>query len=92
MNLFYLDENLDKCAEYHVDKHIVKMPLEAAQLLCTAIWVDEVLGFVPRALNREESAVLNEHKAKIGTTSYTISANDVQSSLHDMDSFFLRQF
>ena len=31
MNLFYLDENLDKCAEYHVDKHIVKMPLEVAQ-------------------------------------------------------------
>ena len=51
MNLFYLDEDLDKCAEYHVDKHIVKMPLEAAQLLCTAIWVDEVLGFTPRALN-----------------------------------------
>jgi hypothetical protein len=65
MNLFYLDEDLDKCAEAHVDRHIVKMPLEAAQLLCTAIWVDEVLGFVPRALNREESAVLNEHKAKI---------------------------
>ena len=29
MNLFYLDKNFDKCAEYHVDKHIVKMPLEA---------------------------------------------------------------
>ena len=25
MNLFYLDEDLDKCAEYHVDKHIVKI-------------------------------------------------------------------
>ena len=41
------------------------MPLEAAQLLCTAVWVDEVLGFVPRALNKEESKVLNEEKAKI---------------------------
>ena len=65
MNLFYLDEDFDKCAQYHVDKHIVKMPLEAAQLLCTAVWVDEVLGFVPRALNKEESKVLNEEKAKI---------------------------
>ena len=65
MNLFYLDEDMDKCAEYHVDKHIVKMPLEAAQLLCTAIWVDHVLGFVPRALNKEESKILNEEKAKI---------------------------
>ena len=62
MNLFYLDEDLDKCAEAHVDKHVNKMILEAAQLLCTAIWVDELLGFVPRALNKEESAVLNEYK------------------------------
>ena len=65
MNLFYLDEDFDKSAQYHVDKHIVKMPLEAAQLLCTAVWVDEVLGFVPRALNKEERKILNEEKAKI---------------------------
>ena len=65
MNLFYLDEDLDKCAEYHVDKHIVKMPLEAAQLMCTTVWVDHVLGFVPRALNKEESKILYEHKAKL---------------------------
>ena len=64
MNLFYLDEDFDKSAQYHVDKHIVKMPLEAAQLLCTAVWVDEVLGFVPRALNKEESKILNEEKVK----------------------------
>lgn len=52
MNLFYLDKNLDKCAEYHVDKHVNKMILEAAQLLCTAIWVDRLLGFIPRALEK----------------------------------------
>jgi len=62
MNLFYLDENLDKCAEAHVDKHIVKMPLEVAQILCTAIWIDKYLGFIPRALNKEETAELNELK------------------------------
>ena len=65
MNLFYLDEDLDKCAQYHVDKHIVKMPLEAAQLLCTAVWIDHLLGFVPRALNAEEREVLNTAKADI---------------------------
>ena len=65
MNLFYLDKNFDKCAEYHVDKHIVKMPLEVAQLLCTAIWVDKHLGFVPRALDKAESKILNDLKKEI---------------------------
>ena len=65
MNLFYLDKNLDKCAEAHVDKHIVKMPLEVAQILCTTTWIDKHLGFVPRALNKEESDHLNSLKREI---------------------------
>jgi hypothetical protein len=36
MNIFILDRDLVKSAQAHVDKHIVKMPLETAQLLCTA--------------------------------------------------------
>lgn len=36
MNIFYLDSNVTKCAEYHNDKHVVKMILEYAQLLSTA--------------------------------------------------------
>lgn len=36
MNIFYLDHNVEKCAEYHNDKHVVKMILEYAQLLSTA--------------------------------------------------------
>ena len=36
MNIFYLDEDVQKCAEYHVDRHVVKMILEYAQLLSTA--------------------------------------------------------
>lgn len=35
MNIFYLDKNITKCAQYHCDKHIVKMILEYAQLLST---------------------------------------------------------
>ena len=34
MNIFILDEDVKKCAQYHVDKHVVKMILETAQLLC----------------------------------------------------------
>jgi len=36
MNIFYLDRNPYKAAEKHYNKHVVKMVLEAAQLLCTA--------------------------------------------------------
>jgi hypothetical protein len=34
MNIFFLDLDTKKCAEYHCDKHVVKMILETAQLLC----------------------------------------------------------
>lgn len=36
MNIFYLDEYPTQAARYHVDKHVVKMILEYAQLLSTA--------------------------------------------------------
>ena len=36
MNIFYLDRDVDTCAEMHNDKHVVKMILEYAQLLSTA--------------------------------------------------------
>ena len=38
MNIFYLDKNVSKCAQYHNDKHVVKMILETAQLLCGSHW------------------------------------------------------
>lgn len=39
MNIFVLSENPEWAAKYHHDKHVVKMILESAQLLCTAKWV-----------------------------------------------------
>lgn len=36
MNIFYLDNNPRTCSEMHLDKHVVKMILEYAQLLSTA--------------------------------------------------------
>jgi hypothetical protein len=36
MNIFYLDEDPKICAQYHCDKHVVKMIIEYAQLLSTA--------------------------------------------------------
>ena len=39
MNIFYLDHDLKKCAEYHVDRHCTKMIIEYAQLLSSAHWM-----------------------------------------------------
>lgn len=36
MNIFYLDKDPKLAAQYHCDKHVVKMILESAQLLSTA--------------------------------------------------------
>lgn len=36
MNIFYLDPDPVKCAEYHCDSHAVKMIVEYCQLLSTA--------------------------------------------------------
>ena len=35
MNIFVLDLDFKLNAQYHVDQHVVKMPTEAAQMLCT---------------------------------------------------------
>lgn len=36
MNIFYLDKDPKVCAEMHLDKHVVKMIIEYAQLMSTA--------------------------------------------------------
>jgi hypothetical protein len=36
MNVFVLDKDPVKAAQLHADKHVVKMILETAQMLCTA--------------------------------------------------------
>lgn len=37
MNIFILDKNISKCAEYHCDQHVIKMILESVQIMCTAL-------------------------------------------------------
>lgn len=43
VNIFILDTDIEKCAEYHVTKHIGKMQLELSQLLCTALHLNPIL-------------------------------------------------
>ena len=54
MNIFFLDFDVKKCAEYHCDKHVVKMILETAQLLCGVHHVtDQVTDQVPYKLSHK---------------------------------------
>lgn len=39
MNIFVLDLNTTKCAEYHVNSHVTKMIVEYCQLLCGVHWI-----------------------------------------------------
>jgi hypothetical protein len=54
MNIFFLDENPTLSAQYHVDKHVVKMILETAQLLCSVHHVtDQDTHQVPYKLSHK---------------------------------------
>ena len=54
MNIFFLDENPILSAQYHVDKHVVKMILETAQLLCSVHHVtDQDTDQVPYKLSHK---------------------------------------
>jgi hypothetical protein len=37
MNIFALSMDAEQAAKWHMDKHVVKMPLETAQMLCSAL-------------------------------------------------------
>jgi hypothetical protein len=54
MNIFLLDTDTKKCAQYHCDKHVVKMILETAQLLCGVHHMtDQVTDQVPYKLSHK---------------------------------------
>jgi hypothetical protein len=53
VNIFYLDPNTTKCAEYHVDRHCVKMIVEYAQLLSTAHRVLDGVEYVDTSSGRK---------------------------------------
>lgn len=71
MNVFYLDHDPDLCAQYHCDKHVVKMIIEYAQLMSTAHRMldgEEWIGrnLTGRRIRRfwHPDPVMNEHLYK----------------------------
>jgi len=59
VNLFYLHEDPQICASMHCDKHVVKMIIETAQLLSTAVRTIE-----PNAPNVYKTSHLNHPSAR----------------------------
>jgi hypothetical protein len=60
MNLFVLAVGVKAAAQAHGDKHVVKMLLEACQMLYTAHWTavyPEIIGTKPKALATPQSMV-----------------------------------
>jgi hypothetical protein len=51
MNIFYLDKNPRACAEMHLDKHVVKMIIEYAQLMSTAHRLLDGVPYVDKTAN-----------------------------------------
>ncbi|QDZ20563.1 hypothetical protein HOP50_04g30830 [Chloropicon primus] len=53
MNLFYLDEDEEQCAKAHCNKHVPKMVVETAQLLCNVHHrMEEPLESIPYKYTR----------------------------------------
>jgi len=42
LNIFYLDNNIEKCSQSHADTHVIKMILESVQILCTALFLNGI--------------------------------------------------
>lgn len=59
MNIFILDKEPSLSVIYHPDKHIVKMPLEATQLLCNALhFTGEATDIVYKPMNMKHPCSL----------------------------------
>ena len=58
MNIFHLHKDPVICAEMHIDKHVVKMPIEYAQLMSTAHRVLDGELYLGKTINNERENVL----------------------------------
>ena len=69
MNIFYLDKCPVKAAKYQYNKHVVKMILESAQMLCTAhhcfgsAWQKENVPYKQAHLNHPSTVWTRRSKA-----------------------------
>lgn len=54
MNIFVLDLDPKKCAQYHLNSHAVKMVLETSQILCGVHWMSGISQYdIPYKLSHK---------------------------------------
>lgn len=63
MNIFVLDSDPKLCAEYHCDKHVVKMVLETAQLLSNCVEHNNGITYRHTHMNHPASLWTRESSA-----------------------------
>ena len=73
MNIFYLDKHYKTCAKQHVDKHVVKMIVEYAQLLSTAHRVLDGEEYEGRTVNNRRIRRFKMANSNIENTLYKAS-------------------
>lgn len=64
MNVFVLDLDPKKCAEYHNDKHVIKMILEHVQMMCCVHHL-QIEAKMKLAETEQELLILEALKARI---------------------------
>ena len=61
MNIFFLNAAPELAAEDHIDKHVIKIPLEVAQMACTNVTLNHLDIVAPdRKIDKDELASLRE--------------------------------
>lgn len=66
MNVFFLDRDPQLCAEYHCDKHVVKMIIEYAQLMSTAHRLLDGTEYIDNSSGRKiKRWLLNDQRENI---------------------------
>ena len=81
MNIFYLDKHYRTCAKQHVDKHVVKMIVEYAQLLSTAHRVLDGEEYEGRTANNRRIRRFKMANSNIENTLYKASHINLPSAI-----------
>ena len=82
MNIFVLDDDIKTCAEYHCDKHVVKMFTEYVQLMSTA---HRLIDGIPTKVNDKKVVNLlpGEEIVLLNSREYTIKNKKAFELTHE---------